>query len=134
MLIMNKMVKKLLMAPITILSIIFMIIGAVGVGYSFVTLVLNHNYIETEAEVVEFTDDVGNSKIVLEYKVGDETYQGNYPFLEKKLGQKVVVGYNPKNPVLFQKGGLYTHFTRLIWSSFIGMLGLVTKSLMNQLK
>lgn len=122
---MNKGVKKMLLFPITLLSIIIMIAGALCLGYSGVILIFNGDYIETESTVVKVTDEsTGKEKEVLEYVVDEQTYQASFPFIKLKIGSKVTIGYNPKSPTRFHLGNHKSHMALLIWGIFFLILGL----------
>lgn len=122
---MSKKLKIVISLPLTLISIILMIAGALGLGYSFVTVVINHDYVAKIAQVVENVDDNGQKSVVLEYTVGEETYNGKLPFLESRLGSNLIIEYNPDKPALFHLGDQRFHFSIFVWGLFFEMLGIM---------
>ena len=131
---MNKSLIKMIGIPITIISLVLMTVGALGLGYSFVTVILNSNYIQEEASIIEKVDKDGTKRIVLEYTVNEETFNSSFPFLENFLNQKIAIGYNPTSPTKFHLGNQNTHFKIFVWGSFLEMLGIMFMTLNHKFK
>ena len=88
-------------------GIILIVFGIIFLVYSILSIVFynkkNSSYIEIEAVVKEYKEDINGLKaIVVEYEVDEEKYQlvsNSYSVRVQEIGDKVLIKYNKDNPI-----------------------------------